>query len=103
VLFNYKPEATEDDKRAVIRNCLALKDNCKNPTTGEPYILSLEAGKNFSKETNVAFEHAYVIHFANEADRQYYLYSDQAHKAWEGSLQAVDRRVAVFDFVPGKF
>jgi hypothetical protein len=50
VFFRFKPNTTEDVQREVMKRFLALKDLCVNPSTGQPYILSLVAGTANSPE-----------------------------------------------------
>jgi hypothetical protein len=48
-------------------------------------------------------QHAYVVTFANVADRDYYVQDDVAHNAFKASLGDIVQDVLVFDFESGQF
>jgi len=51
-----------------------------------------------------SFEHAFIMEFSTEADREYYLTTDPKHSAFKEELRiSVVEDVLVFDFVPGMF
>lgn len=50
VLFEFSADANPKDVRAAVDRFVALKEQCVLPTTCEPYVLSLKAGKNNSPE-----------------------------------------------------
>jgi hypothetical protein len=50
-----------------------------------------------------AFTHGFVSHFANEADRKYYLEEDPAHKAFVKSLDGIIQNIRIIDYEPGAF
>jgi hypothetical protein len=47
--------------------------------------------------------HAFVVEFAGESDRDYYLKHDPAHLAFVEMVGSIVEKVQVIDFVPGKF
>ena len=81
---------------------LSLKTTCIHPSTKSPYILSCSGGRNNSLEAARAeYSHAFVVEFANEEDRRYYLASDPAHLGFVKGIAGEVQRVGVVDFVPG--
>ena len=50
VMFKYVEGLTGDEKLEISRRFLALKELCVLETTGLPYILSFNAGKNIATE-----------------------------------------------------
>lgn len=44
-----------------------------------------------------------MVHFENEADREYYVTKDPAHLAFVKSLEGMVERVVVVDYAPGVF
>ncbi|KAG8995223.1 hypothetical protein FRB94_009332 [Tulasnella sp. JGI-2019a] len=107
VCFKYKPGTSIATKAKVAKTFVDLKTKCVSESTGKPYIVTLEAGGNYSTENfDKGFEHSFVLEFANEAEREYYLNTDPAHnefKALVGPLTDPKTDVFVFDFIPGVF
>ena len=101
---------------------LALKDQCLHPTSKTPYVKSGVGGKQNSPEGKTvsvsslllyetgfisAFQggmtHIFVVEFANEEDRTYYLEKDPVHLAFVKSIGGVVKKAQVVDFTPGVF
>ncbi|KAG8997741.1 hypothetical protein FRB94_014036 [Tulasnella sp. JGI-2019a] len=107
VALKYKSGTSETNKLLVAKAFLALKTESVSPSTGKPYIVSLTGGSNYSvEEADKNFEHAFVVEFATEADRQYFVNRDHAHDQFNdifGPLTQGDGDRLVIDFVPGVF
>ncbi|KAG8933636.1 hypothetical protein FRC03_009757 [Tulasnella sp. 419] len=104
VVFKYKPSTSSEDKLKVANDFLALKDACKLVGSSSPYISSIRAGSNYSEEGfHKGFEHAFVVEFRNEEERQYYLSEDPAHASFKLSIGQLVEDIFVFDFKPGVF
>ncbi|KIO26376.1 hypothetical protein M407DRAFT_243748 [Tulasnella calospora MUT 4182] len=106
VQFKYKPGTSDDEKVLVADRFQELAKTCLSRVTGKPYIVSLAAGLNVTRETehDKGYEHAFVVTFQNEADLDYYIHDDPVHgafKAFAGPFLYAD--VSVFDFVDGVF
>jgi hypothetical protein len=101
---------------------LALKDKCLHPTSKTPYVKSGIGGKQNSPEgKTVSFPilslyetgltssfqggmtHIFVVEFANEEDRTYYLEKDPVHLGFVKSIGGVVKNAQVVDFTPGVF
>jgi hypothetical protein len=106
VAFKFDHSVTSEDKKLVMKKFLSLKQKClKN---NKPYILSVEAGLANSPEgADQGFEQGYVVTFASEADRNYYVGKpfftnfDPAHdefKNFVGPLLMKQEGAFVFDF-----
>lgn len=111
VLFRFRPDAPASAVAEAAARFLALKDAPRDD--GHPYIESVEAGVQRSGEdAGPAFEYAFVVTFASEGDRNYYVGApiqndprrfDAQHAAFKdfvGPLLAEDGAL-VFDLVPG--
>ncbi|KAI1814407.1 stress responsive A/B barrel domain-containing protein [Poronia punctata] len=97
LLFQYKPSARAEDTSKAYKDLLALKDNCLR--SGQPYIKSLTGGPNHSPEGHEdAMQYGFVMQFDNEADRDYYVDHDEAHKAYVRSIRDIIAKVVVFDY-----
>jgi len=104
VLFEFKPSTESAVIHDICRRMLALKQNCKHPTTKETYILDSTGGRDNSPEGHQgAFSHAFVSYFSNEEDRRYYLEEDPAHLEFVKSLEDIIQNVRVVDYSPGVF
>ncbi|CCX30053.1 hypothetical protein FPQ18DRAFT_356853 [Pyronema domesticum] len=113
VLFRFKldnnnPAITSDEQNQQITSAcnsfLELKEKCVNPETMEPYLLDVRGGKDCSPEgIQGGITHAFVVEFAGESDRDYYLKHDPAHLAFVEMVGNIVEKVQVIDFVPGKF
>lgn len=49
------------------------------------------------------FSYGFVVEFASEADRDYYLERDPAHRAFVESIGDLMSGIGVFDYEPGVF
>lgn len=49
------------------------------------------------------YSHAFVVEFASEEDRKYYVEEDPAHLEFKKSLKGVVERVGVVDYTPGVY
>ncbi|KAL1792944.1 hypothetical protein ACET3X_009451 [Alternaria dauci] len=103
VLFEWKPTASSDQISQACNRMLGLKDQCIHPTSQKPYIKSFSGGKNNSPEgLSGNSTHGFVVEFANEEDRDYYVHKDPAHREFVESVGAVTNGITVFDYEPGK-
>ncbi|TVY19039.1 hypothetical protein LARI1_G002055 [Lachnellula arida] len=116
VLFEFKPTTEGAVIHDVCKRMLALRENCIHPTTKKPYILDSSGGRDNSPEGHQvgsslppypnpggAFSHGFVVHFASEEDRRYYLEEDPAHLGFVKSLDGIIQNVRIVDYEPGKF
>ncbi|ORY70783.1 stress responsive A/B barrel domain-domain-containing protein [Leucosporidium creatinivorum] len=104
VSFAYNPDVSSAEKALIGSRFLALKDTCLSPSDNKtPYILEVTGGSNNSPEGAAkGFDHSFVVTFATEEDRDYYL-KDPAHDAFKATLAGKLKEVYVFDFAPGQF
>ncbi|KAJ2985255.1 hypothetical protein NUW58_g5634 [Xylaria curta] len=99
VLFQFKSTADEAAVEQAREGMLALKDNCIHATTQQPYIRSLTGGKDNSPEGRQnGIQYAFVVEFESEADRDYYVTNDAAHKAFVGSVIGIIEKAIVVDY-----
>lgn len=71
VLFKFRKDVTEDEKRNVIDRFFALKKSLKN---GKPYIQSIDYGyENNENAGDSGFELAFRVNFLSLEDRDYYV------------------------------
>jgi len=104
VQFKFKDEVTADEVHQACSRMLALKVNCLHPTTKQPYVSSIVGGKDNSAEgLQQGLTHAFVVEFASEDDRDYYVRHDPAHQAFVKSIGVVVEKAQVLDFTPGIF
>ncbi|KAI6717245.1 stress responsive A/B barrel domain protein [Diplocarpon mali] len=133
VMFEYKEDAKAAEVTDVNAKMLALKDNCVHPRTRKPYVRMGAGGKQNSPEgltvgallppspyeshhvseqvvrnyvdenSQGGVQYIFVMEFANEEDRAYYLDKDPVHVAFKSSIGGVIKKVQVVDFVPGVF
>ncbi|RDA85361.1 hypothetical protein CP532_6426 [Ophiocordyceps camponoti-leonardi (nom. inval.)] len=108
VLFRFREGASPESIKQTCSEVMALKDRCLHPTTGRPYIASLTGGRDMSIEgLDDGFSHVFVFGFDSVADRDFYVRSDGAHRAFieayvSGSGASVEKAMVV-DFEPGRF
>ncbi|GAA5985941.1 hypothetical protein JCM10908_006342 [Rhodotorula pacifica] len=103
VSLRYKPSTTSAEKHLVGSSFLALQDQCQHPQRGGPY-LTVTGGRNNSPEGFAkGFEHAWILTFANEEDRAYYLEHDPAHLKFKELAGQHAEDIFVFDFQQGVF
>ncbi|KAF4450969.1 stress responsive a b barrel domain containing [Fusarium albosuccineum] len=99
VLFQLKADAKPEDVKAACDRFLALKDNCIHPSSNTPYITSLKGGRDNSPEgLQNGITHGFVVEFSSADDRDYYVKTDPAHKAFSKSIRDLVEKVIVVDF-----
>ncbi|PCG93332.1 Dimeric alpha-beta barrel [Penicillium occitanis (nom. inval.)] len=104
VLFQFKPSADTAAIDDVCNRMLALKDNCLHPSSQKPYIKASSGGiDNSIEEIQNGITHAFVVEFANQEDRDYYVQKDPAHQEFIKSLDGVIEKVQVIDFTDRVF
>ena len=104
VIFKFAPDASKILIDDICTRMLALRRECVQPETKENYIVSLEGGKDVSLEgKHKGYTHIFVVTFANETDRNYYVRQDEAHLRYSRSLQGTGTEVMVVDFQDGQF
>ena len=82
VLFKYGSSISWTDLGKHFKEFTALRTLCLKPN-GKPYIISMRMGKNHSWEPySKGMTHAFILEFANTADRDYYLLKDPVHHAF---------------------
>ena len=94
VAFKYKKAVTDAKQKEISDALVALK-------TKIPQIVSIEHGKNVSKEGfDKGYNEMFVVTFANEKDRDTYL-EHPKHKEFAKLLDGIlaDKGVFVYDFV----
>ncbi len=94
VAFKFKKAVTDAKQKEIADALVALKGKI-------PQIISIEHGANVSKEGfEKGFQHAFIVTFANEKDRDIYL-EHPKHKEFAKLLDGIlaDKGVFVFDFV----
>ena len=94
VAFKYKKAVTDAKQKEIADALVALK-------TKIPQIVSIEHGKNVSKEGfEKGYNEMFVVTFANEKDRDIYL-EHPKHKEFAKLLDGLlaDKGVFVFDFL----
>lgn len=81
---------------------LGLRDKCVHPTTKAPYIRTSSGGRNNSiEDVKAGYSHGFVVVFESEADRDYYVKEDPAHREFVKSLEGKVDKVGVVDYAPG--
>ncbi|WP_322015562.1 Dabb family protein [Paraburkholderia sp. J12] len=108
VLLCFANTVSEVQQNALVQAFLDLREDCRRD--GKPYIRSIEHGLQSSGEgAHGAFEHAFLLSFDSEGDRNYYVgepvvtdpaYYDSRHHAFKaliGPLLA-PQGVLVFDY-----
>ena len=100
VLFRYRSDIPWTALEAHFRDFALLKDSCLKD--GRPYMLSMRMGKNTSWENfGKGMTHAFVLDFANEADRDYYLLHDQVHRRFSEQAGPLIEDSVVVDLKDG--
>ncbi|WP_043301375.1 Dabb family protein [Burkholderia paludis] len=108
VLLRFAERVPESLQREAVEAFLALRDSCVRD--GRPYILSIEHGLQGSGEgADRGFEHAFLLSFASEGDRNYYVgepvvddpaFYDLQHHAFKADIGPLldPQHVLVFDY-----
>jgi len=99
VIFQYTSNTTAEQKADIADSFLALRNDCLSPNDdpnftapGSPYILDIIAGSNNSSEESAkGYEHAYIVTFASDAHRDYYVDIDPAHDAFKKKSRTTHR------------
>ncbi|MCT9627186.1 Dabb family protein [Pseudarthrobacter equi] len=109
VLFRYRDDLDGNDLQRIEQKFHELQTSRRD---GHPYILGIESGAQNSPEgLGQGFHHAYIVSFASQGDRNYYvgeplitnpaLY-DPVHHAFKSFIAPYisdqERSVLVFDF-----
>ncbi|KAJ5246645.1 stress responsive A/B barrel domain protein [Penicillium chermesinum] len=104
VLLQLKPDVDPAAIQQASMHFLSLKDTCVNPTSKQPYILKISGGSDNSPEgLQDGISHAFVVEFANEADRDYYVKEDPAHQMFKQQVGPLLQKIQVIDFAPELF
>ncbi|POY73152.1 hypothetical protein BMF94_3782 [Rhodotorula taiwanensis] len=103
VSLKYKSTTSDAEKHLVGSSFLALQDKCQHPSTGEKYLTVIGGRNNSPEGFEKGFEHAFVVNFASEEDRAYYLDQCPVHGDFKKLAGQYAEDVFVIDFVPGNF
>ncbi|RDA91280.1 hypothetical protein CP533_6321 [Ophiocordyceps camponoti-saundersi (nom. inval.)] len=104
VFFQFKPELTAMERTRLCDQMLALKDSCLHPRSEKPYIRSSIGGLDKSIEgAQGGMTHAFVVEFASQEDRDYYIQQDPAHRAFVDHILPKLVKARIIDFSPGIF
>jgi hypothetical protein len=108
VLLRFASTVPEVQQQTLVQAFLDLREDCRRD--GKPYIRAIEHGlQNSGEGADGAFEHAFLLSFDSEGDRNYYVgepivtdpaYYDSRHHAFKsliGPLLA-PRGALVFDY-----
>jgi hypothetical protein len=80
VLFRFKDNVTQAQKKQVMVEYGSLKEKCVSPSTKRPYILSFDAGLPNSPEGfDQKMEQGYILTFNNVTDRDYFVGQDHKY------------------------
>jgi hypothetical protein len=111
VLLRFSNDVPTDKRQHMIERFVGLKDDCLRD--GRPYIRSIEHGRQESGEdSGLGFEHALLMTFASEGDRNFYVGEpivhdaacyDLVHHAFKAAIgpMLAPQGALVFDFFPG--
>ncbi|KAM0806196.1 hypothetical protein BDR22DRAFT_827981 [Usnea florida] len=104
VLFNFKASLDPGIVQETCNRMVDLRNQCIHPTTKKPYITSSSGGRQNSPEGSKAgYSHAFVVEFANEEDRKYYVEEDQAHLEFKKVVRELVDKIGVVDYTPGVY
>ncbi|KAK9896255.1 hypothetical protein P389DRAFT_196356 [Cystobasidium minutum MCA 4210] len=104
-IVHFAYSCDEATKQEIARRFLQMKTQCVSQSDSKPYILSLTGGKNNSPEgMNDGLEHTFVVKFANNEDRAYYLDEDPVHQEFKKfALSSGVSKGVVLDFDEDQF
>lgn len=103
-MFEFKSTTEPSTIQDACNRMVDLRNQCIHPTSKKPYITTSSGGRQNSPETNKApYSYAFVLEFASEEDRQYYVDEDPAHLEFKQSLKGMVQRVGVMDYTPGEY
>ncbi|KAF6221485.1 hypothetical protein HO133_002341 [Letharia lupina] len=104
VMFEFKPSTELSAIQDACNRMVDLRNQCIHPASKKPYITTSSGGRqNSSESTKADYSHAFVVEFASEEDRKYYVEEDPAHLEFKKSLKGVVERVGVVDYTPGVY
>ncbi|OAQ60211.1 stress responsive A/B barrel domain-containing protein [Pochonia chlamydosporia 170] len=104
LLVSFKPSVSQDTVDSICKRIIAFKETCLHPDTGKPYVLATSGGINNNPEhSNKNMTHGFIIEFQNEADRQYFLDVDPAHKAFVEHIDPNNNDFLTLDFTDGVY
>ena len=109
VLLHFAETITLAQRQEAIEAFVRLKDECIRD--GRPYIRSIEHGTQNGVENKHGFEHAFLVTFDSEGDRNFYAgrpivdddhYCDAAHEAFKDLIRPslAPGGLLVFDYSP---
>jgi hypothetical protein len=109
VLFRFKDGVSAAERAAFVERFAGLRTACVRDR--EPYVVSIEHGAQQSGEgADGGFEHAFLMTFRSEGDRNYYVgqpivadaaHYDPVHQAFKefAAPLLAPQRVLVFDYL----
>ncbi|KAM4057873.1 stress responsive a/B barrel domain-containing protein [Hirsutella rhossiliensis] len=104
VFFQFRPELTVTERQELCDQMLELKNSCLHPRSEKPYIQSSVGGLDKSIEgAQGGITHAFVVQFASQEDRDYYVQEDPAHQAFVEVMVPKLVKAQIIDFSPGDF
>ncbi|GAA5985942.1 hypothetical protein JCM10908_006343 [Rhodotorula pacifica] len=99
ILVKYKAGLSTEEKTRIARACVALGQQCKHERDGQPYF-TVVGGSNNSKEgLSGPTEHAFVMTFRSNEDRDYYVHQDPTRAKFRAEIiDSLDElRIADFE------
>ncbi|ERS97424.1 uncharacterized protein SPSK_03694 [Sporothrix schenckii 1099-18] len=103
VLLQFKESADAEVLKAGLEQFLNLNQTCVHPTTKQPYVLSMQGGKDTSIEHfQNGHTHAFVAEFATVEDLQYYVKEDPVHQAFLRDTFPLVEKITTMNFESGK-
>ncbi|KAH7367737.1 stress responsive a b barrel domain-containing protein [Plectosphaerella cucumerina] len=104
VAVGFKDDVSAETIKETAAGFFKLQQSCVHPTNQQPYILSVKGGKDTSPEgLQNGITHAFVVEFASEEDRDYYVKEDLAHRAYAQGLGSVIGKIVVTDFINASY
>ncbi|CAI6338187.1 unnamed protein product [Periconia digitata] len=104
VLFQFKESASAFHVKDITSKMLSLKKSCIHHTTHRSYIKSITGGKDNSKEKLQSnLSHAFILTFASNEDRDFYVNDDPVHKAFKDAAGPYLEKAVVVDFQESVF
>jgi hypothetical protein len=102
VLFKYRADISWTDFESHFASFMALKTTSLHPSTGEPLIKSLRAGKNRSWEPySKGLTHAFILEFASQLDLDYYITAEPVHAEFSRAAKSLIEDSVVVDIQDG--
>ncbi|ART93403.1 stress responsive alpha/beta barrel protein [Zymomonas mobilis] len=107
VLFRFKKNVIEAERREVTKQFLELAKTSKRPD-GQSVIVSIETGsQNSGENAGMDMDQGYIVTFNSEGDRNYYVgrplvndpaFFDAAHEQFKSFAGTFLEKAIVFDF-----